>query len=111
MRLTDAEDTPLSGELRAHGTAEGIRIEALRLEAGQRGGASIEADGTVEDLFGSPRFDLRVNAGIPDPPAAGKMFGAAVPELPAVAVNGQIAGRVADMVFDGQAAVGESLRP
>jgi uncharacterized protein involved in outer membrane biogenesis len=105
----DGVTTPLSGELRAHGTDKGIRIEAFRFATKAGEPAKIEATGTIEDLPNSPWIDLRVNAGILDFPAFGSIIGVAMPELAPVAISGRIGGRIPDMVFDGQIHVGATV--
>jgi uncharacterized protein involved in outer membrane biogenesis len=98
----------ITGEIVAAGREDGIIIEKLYLLTLDAAPLRLAAQGSIQDLSGTARIDMQVDAGAADPAAIGPLTGLAVPQLAPVTLKGRMAGDVPNLAFEGEVLVGDT---
>ena len=90
---------PYQGQARLQGSLDALRLTAIEATAG-RPGQRLRASGQVDDLLHGQGIALAVAAEVNDSQAAGRLFGADLPRLPALRATANVTGPQGGYVLD-----------
>ena len=90
---------PYQGNAQLHGSLDAIGVSGIDATAG-RPGQRLRVTGQIEDAMKRHGMQLAITANISDSTAAGRLFGADLPRLPALRAKARLAGPQGGYVFD-----------
>jgi len=90
---------PYQGQARLQGSLDALRLTAFDASAG-RPGQRLRATGQIDDLLHAQGLALAVTAEVNDSAAAGRLFGADLPRLPALRATARVSGAQGGYVLD-----------
>jgi len=90
---------PYQGRARLHGALDAVGVSGIDASAG-RPGQRLHVTGQIEDAIKRHGIQLAITAEVNDSTAAGRLFGADLPRLPALRATARVAGPQDGYVFD-----------
>ncbi len=90
---------PYQGQARLSGSLDALRLTAIDAAAG-RPGQRLRASGQIDDALHWQGIALAITAQVNDSKAAGRLFGADLPRLPALQATARLSGPQGGYVFD-----------
>ena len=90
---------PYQGQARLQGSLDALRLTVIDATAG-RPGQRLRASGQIDDLLHWQGIALAMAADVNDSQAAGRLFGAELPRLPALRATANVTGPLGGYVLD-----------
>ena len=90
---------PYQGQARLSGSLDALRLTAIEAAAG-RPGQRLRASGQIDDALHWQGIALAITAQVNDSQAAGRLFGADLPRLPALQATTRLSGPQGGYAFD-----------
>ena len=108
MQQPEADNFPLTGEIKLSGAADGLIIDGVRFGTADGKRLNLEAQGWLTNLSASLGIDLKLTASAPDPSALGSMMGVSLPPLNSLSIIGRLNGNAQKVFFEGETHIGET---